>query len=44
VPEIWQPETTIELNEVAKNVCGFSPENPLFTWAAEDWYFCKAEK
>ena len=44
VPEIWQPETTVELNEVDKDVCGFAPENPLFTWTAENWYFCRAEK
>ncbi|MGA3217196.1 MAG: ABC transporter substrate-binding protein [Acidimicrobiales bacterium] len=42
VPEIWQPETTTELKEVAKDVCGFTPQNPLFTWVAEDWYFCKS--
>ncbi len=41
VPDIWQPETALALNEVAKNVCGFAPENALFTWVAEDWYFCK---
>jgi len=41
VPDIWQPETAVALNEVAKNVCGFAPENALFTWVAEDWYFCK---
>ena len=44
VPEIWQPETALVLNEVAKNVCGFTPENPLVTWVAEDWYFCKPAK
>ncbi len=44
LPEIWQPETALVLNEVAKNVCGFAPENPLFTWVAEDWYFCKPAK
>ena len=44
VPDIWQPETAMALNEVAKNVCGFVPENPLFTWVAEDWYFCKPAK
>jgi len=44
LPEIWQPETALVLNEVAKNVCGFTPENPLFTWVAEDWYFCKPAK
>ncbi len=44
VPDIWQPETALALNEVAKNVCGFVPENPLFTWVAEDWYFCKPAK
>jgi peptide/nickel transport system substrate-binding protein len=44
LPDIWQPETALVLNEVAKNVCGFTPENPLFTWVAEDWYFCKPAK
>jgi peptide/nickel transport system substrate-binding protein len=44
VPDIWQPETALELNEVGKNVCGFTPQNPLFSWTAENWYFCKAAK
>ncbi len=44
LPVIWQPETALAFNEVAKNVCGFAPENPLFSWVAEDWYFCKAAK
>jgi peptide/nickel transport system substrate-binding protein len=44
LPGIWQPETALAFNEVGKNVCGFSPENPLFTWVAEDWYFCKPAK
>jgi peptide/nickel transport system substrate-binding protein len=44
VPDIWQPETALEFNEVGKNVCGFTPQNPLFSWVAEDWYFCKAAK
>jgi peptide/nickel transport system substrate-binding protein len=44
LPDIWQPQTTVELNEVGNDVCGFEPENPLFTWVAEDWYLCKAEK
>jgi peptide/nickel transport system substrate-binding protein len=44
LPGIWQPETALAFNEVAKNVCGFAPENPLLTWVAEDWYFCKAGK
>jgi len=45
VPAIWQPDTVaLELNEVSKNVCGFTPQNPLFTWVAENWYFCKAAK
>jgi peptide/nickel transport system substrate-binding protein len=44
LPDIWQPETAQVLNEVAKNVCGFTPENPLLTWVAEDWYFCKPAK
>ena len=43
VPVIWQPETDLELEEVGKNVCGFDPENPLLSWVAEDWYFCKAK-
>lgn len=41
LPGIWQPETALTFNEVGKNVCGFSPQNPLFTWVAEAWYFCK---
>jgi len=41
VPDIWQPETALNFYEVAENVCGFAPENALFTWVAEDWYFCK---
>ena len=44
LPVIWQPETALQLNEVGKNVCGFTPENPLFSWVAEDWYFCKPAK
>jgi len=44
LPDIWQPETALEFNEVGKNVCGFTPQNPLFSWVAEDWYFCKAAK
>jgi peptide/nickel transport system substrate-binding protein len=44
LPVIWQPETALQLNEVGKNVCGFNPENPLFSWEAENWYFCKAVK
>jgi peptide/nickel transport system substrate-binding protein len=44
LPAIWQPETALAFNEVGKNVCGFSPENPLFSWEAENWYFCKAVK
>jgi peptide/nickel transport system substrate-binding protein len=44
LPDIWQPETALELNEVGKNVCGFTPQNPLFSWVAEDWYFCKSAK
>ena len=42
LPVIWQPETALAFNEVGKNVCGFTPENPLFSWVAENWYFCKA--
>jgi peptide/nickel transport system substrate-binding protein len=41
LPVIWQPETALAFNEVGKNVCGFNPENPLFSWEAENWYFCK---
>ena len=41
LPGIWQPSTQLRLEEVGKNVCGFTPQNPLFTWVAEDWYFCK---
>jgi hypothetical protein len=44
VPDIWQPETALEFNEVGKNVCGFTPQNPLFSWTAEDWYFCRTAK
>ncbi|MGA2527598.1 MAG: ABC transporter substrate-binding protein [Acidimicrobiales bacterium] len=44
LPVIWQPETALAFNEVGKNVCGFNPENPLFSWEAENWYFCKAVK
>jgi peptide/nickel transport system substrate-binding protein len=44
VPDIWQPETALELNEVGKNVCGFTPQNPLFSWTAENWYFCRPAK
>jgi peptide/nickel transport system substrate-binding protein len=44
IPDIWQPETALEFNEVGKNVCGFTPQNPLFSWEAENWYFCKAAK
>jgi peptide/nickel transport system substrate-binding protein len=44
LPVIWQPETALAFNEVGKNVCGFTPENPLFSWEAENWYFCKAVK
>ena len=44
IPDIWQPETALEFNEVGKNVCGFTPQNPLFSWEAEYWYFCKAAK
>jgi peptide/nickel transport system substrate-binding protein len=44
LPDIWQPQTTVELNEVGNDVCGFEPQNPLFTWVAEDWYLCKVEK
>jgi hypothetical protein len=44
LPVIWQPETALALNEVGKNVCGFNPENPLFSWEAENWYFCKTVK
>jgi peptide/nickel transport system substrate-binding protein len=44
LPVIWQPETALSLNEVGKNVCGFNPENPLFSWEAENWYFCKTVK
>ena len=44
LPGIWQPNTQLQLEEVGKNVCGFSPESPLFTWVAEDWYFCKPAK
>ena len=41
LPVIWQPETALQSREVAKNVCGFTPQNPMFTWVAESWYFCK---
>jgi peptide/nickel transport system substrate-binding protein len=44
VPDIWQPETALQFNEVAKNVCGFAPENPLFSWVPENWHFCKSVK
>ena len=44
LPVIWQPETALTFNEVGKNVCGFNPENPLFSWEAENWYFCKTVK
>jgi peptide/nickel transport system substrate-binding protein len=44
IPDIWQPETALEFNEVGKNICGFTPQNPLFSWEAEYWHFCKAEK
>jgi peptide/nickel transport system substrate-binding protein len=44
LPDIWQPETALTLYEVGKNVCGFTPQNPLFNWTAENWYFCKAAK
>jgi peptide/nickel transport system substrate-binding protein len=44
LPAIWQPNTQLQLEEVGKNVCGFTPENPLFTWVAEEWYLCKPAK
>jgi peptide/nickel transport system substrate-binding protein len=44
IPDIWQPETALEFNEIGKNVCGFTPQNPLFSWVAENWYFCKSAK
>ena len=44
LPVIWQPETALQLNEVSKDVCGFTPQNPNFSWEAENWYFCKTVK
>jgi peptide/nickel transport system substrate-binding protein len=44
LPDIWQPETALAFTEVAKNVCGVVPQNPLFSWVPEDWYFCKPAK
>jgi peptide/nickel transport system substrate-binding protein len=44
LPVIWQPETALQFNEVSKDVCGFTPQNPNFSWEAENWYFCKTVK
>jgi peptide/nickel transport system substrate-binding protein len=44
LPVVWQPEMAMELNEVSKNVCGVTPEDSVFGWEAENWYFCKPAK
>ena len=44
LPVIWQPEPPAAFYELGKNVCGFNPENPLLSWEAENWYFCKTVK
>jgi peptide/nickel transport system substrate-binding protein len=43
LPVIWQPHAGV-LSEIGKNVCGVLPQNPLFNWVAENWYFCKPAK
>ncbi|HLX77315.1 MAG TPA: ABC transporter substrate-binding protein [Acidimicrobiales bacterium] len=41
LPDIWEPGGTYQISEIAKNLHGASPQNPLLTIQPEDWYFTK---
>jgi peptide/nickel transport system substrate-binding protein len=44
LPDIWQVNPALQLTEIGKNVCGVLPQNTLWQWTAEFWYFCKPGK
>ncbi len=41
LPVIWEPNPAYELVEVAKNLQGVTPLNPLLLLTPENWYFTK---
>jgi len=41
LPDIWEPGGSYQLTEIAKNLAGAAPQNPLLTIQPENWYFTK---
>jgi hypothetical protein len=41
LPVIWEPSGAYSLVEVAKNLQGVTPLNPLLMLTPENWYFTR---
>lgn len=41
LPVIWEPTADYGLSEIAKNLQGAAPQNPLLALTPENWYFTK---
>jgi peptide/nickel transport system substrate-binding protein len=41
LPVIWEPSGVYTTSEIAKNLQGASPQNPLLMLTPENWYFTK---
>ncbi len=41
LPVIWEPTADYSLTEIAKNLQGATPQNPLLDLTPENWYFTK---
>lgn len=41
LPVIWQPNPDYSLTEIANNLHGVTPQNPLLALTPENWYFTK---
>ncbi len=42
VPDLWWPNAVSQITEVAKNLHGVTPQNPLGALTPEAWYFSKS--
>jgi len=41
LPVIYQPDTDVQLSEIASNLHGATPQSPYEYITPEDWYFTK---
>jgi len=38
---IWEPSGAYQVTEIAKNLQGVTPQDPLLMLTPENWYFTK---